>query len=197
MTREPEPLASASSATTTSWPGESLSRIEVAELSLKDALDLAVLMEEEARDRYESFTRIVGGRYRGDAADMFRTMAANEAKHGEQLAERRRKLFGDAPRRLTRDMLDDLEAPDRGKPRVFMSARQAMEVALSSEEKAHDFFASALSTLRDDGVRQLFDELRREELRHQQFVREILERLPTGPDVEDDEADEPGSDPGN
>ena len=190
-----EPMTSGFSAST--WPTQTLWGIDVAELSLKDALDLAILMEEEARERYESFTRIVGGRYQGDAADMFRTMAANEAKHGEQLAERRRKLFGDAPRRLTRDMLDDLEAPDRGKPRVFMSARQAMEVALSSEEKAHDFFATALQQLRDDGVRQLFDELRREELQHQKFVREILERLPPGPDVEDDEADEPGSDPGN
>jgi rubrerythrin len=171
--------------------------IDVSSLSLQDALDLAILMEDEARERYEAFTHIVGGRYPGDAADMFRAMAGAEAKHGAQLLERRRALFGDAPFRITRDMLEDVEAPDRGKPRVFMSARQAMEVALASEEKAHDFFAEAKEQVRDDRVRQLFEELRREELQHQQFVRDRLSALPPGPDVEEDEADEPGMDPGN
>ena len=116
----------------TTMPGETLERVDVASLSLRDALDLAILMEDEACERYETFSGIVGGRYPGDAADAFRTMAAAEAKHRAQLSERRRKLFGDAPCGLTRDMLDDVEAPDMGKPRVFMSARQAMEVALAS-----------------------------------------------------------------
>ena len=171
--------------------------IDLATLDLKDALDLAILMEDEARERYEEFTRIVGGRYKGDASDMFRTMAANEQKHGGQLAERRRQLFGDAPRRITRDMLEDVEAPDRGAPRVFMSARQAMEVALAAEQKARDFFAAAIPLTADAEARTLFENLRHEEVQHERFVRQILDRLPGGPDVEDDEADEPGTDPGN
>jgi rubrerythrin len=183
--------------TTSSEPSQTIERLDLASLSLRDALDLAILVEDEARERYEAFTQLVGGRYPGDAAEMFRLMAGAEAKHGAQLAERRAELFGDEPRRLTRDMLDDVEAPDMGKPRVFMSPRQAMEVALASEEKAHDFFASAAAAVRDDRVRALFDELRAEELQHQHFVRERLDRLPPGPDVEEDEADEPGSDPGN
>lgn len=165
-------------------------------LSLQDALDLAIAMEEEAHDRYDEFTRIVGGRYPGDAADMFRTMAGYEQKHGADLAARRRALFGDAPRRVTAEMLDDAEAPDRGKPRVFMSARQAMEVALASEEKAFDFFDAALRDVADPGVKQLFEELRGEEARHAKMVRERLERLPPGPDLTDEDADEPGSDAG-
>jgi erythrin-vacuolar iron transport family protein len=170
--------------------------IDLKSLSLVDALDLAILMEEEAKERYEEFTRIVGGRYAGDASDMFRLMAQYEAKHGRQLTERRRRLFAGQPRRLTRDVLDDLEAPDRGRPRVFMSARQALEVALSSEEKAADFFEEALEHVKDPDVRALFQELRGEELQHQALVKERLMDLPPGPDVEEDEADAPGSDPG-
>jgi rubrerythrin len=170
--------------------------IDFATLSLQDALDLAILMEDEARERYEWFTSIVGGRYAGDASDAFRLMARHEARHGAELVERRRALFGDAPRRITADMLDDFEAPDRGQPRAFMSARQAMEVALASEEKAYEFFESALPYLEDPTVRELFDELRGEELQHQSYVRARLARLPPGPDVEESEADEPGSDPG-
>ena len=75
-----------------------------------------------------------------EAAKFFATMARNEQKHGEELRARRHGLFGDAPRRVKRSMLWDVEAPDYDQPRAFMSARQAMEVALASETKAHEFF---------------------------------------------------------
>jgi rubrerythrin len=176
---------------------DALPGIAVETLTVQEALDLAILIEEEAHERYLALARQVGGRYAGDAADMFRLMAANEAKHGEQLAARRRQLFGAAPRVVTRDMLYDVEAPDLGAARVFMSARQAMEVALSSEQKARDFFEASLPHVRDPDVRTLFAELRDEEVQHAAFVRARIEKLPAGPDLEDDEADEPGSDPGS
>lgn len=165
--------------------------IDYAKLDLMDALDLAILIEEEARQRYEMFTTQVGGRYPGDAMDVFAQMAGFEAKHKAELEERRAKMFGDAPPRLTLDMLDDVEAPDTNRPRVFMSARDAVEVALASEEKAHDFFADLLPHVKDPDVHALMNELRVEEIRHQQFLRERLKTLPAGPDVPEDEADEP------
>jgi len=169
--------------------------IDFRTLDLKDALDLAISIEEEAKERYDAFVRQVGGgRYPGDAADMFKLMAGYEEKHCAELAGRRQKLFGDAPRRMSKEALDDVEAPDRGRPRVFMSARQAMEVALSSEEKAHAFFDDALPHVRDPDVKALFEELRKDEEDHIRLVRERLVKLAPGPDLEDDEADEPGSD---
>jgi rubrerythrin len=173
-----------------------MAHIDFARLELRDALDLAILIEEEAKDRYEQFTKIVGGRYRGDASDVFRTMAGYEAKHGAQLAERRKQLFGAEPVRVSRAMIDDVEAPDQGKPRVFMSARQAMEVALASEEKAHDFFVEALGRVTDPEVKKLFAELRDEELEHKKLLQGRLDGLPPGPDVEEEDADAPGSDAG-
>jgi rubrerythrin len=94
--------------------------IDLRSLTLQDALDLAISMEQEARERYLSFTTLVGGRYAGDASDMFRLMATYEERHERQLTERRRALFGNAPARITADMLDDVEAPDRGAPRGWM-----------------------------------------------------------------------------
>ena len=170
--------------------------IDFARLELKDALDLAILIEQEARERYETFSRIVGGRYTGDAADMFGEMARNEAKHESQLAARRKTAFGDAPRKVSREMFEDVEAPDTGKPRVFMSARQALEVALASEEKAWEFYDEALKHVKDPYVRGLFQELRGEEAQHATMVRARLEKLPPGPDLEEEDADEPGTDPG-
>lgn len=172
--------------------------IDFRTLSLQDALDLAISIEEEAKERYDDFVAQVGAaRYDGDAADMFKLMAGYEARHRDELVSRRHALFGNAPRRITKALLDDVEAPDRGQPRPFMSGRQAMEVALASEQKAHDFFSGALRIVTDPRVKDLFMVLRDEEQQHIQLVRSRLEKLPPGPSVEEDEADAPGSDPGN
>lgn len=171
--------------------------IDFRSLTLQDALDLAVLIEAEAQERYEKFSKIVGGRYPGDASDMFTMMAGNEAKHRAELLERRRRLFGDAPSRVSASQIEDVEAPDRGAPRVFMSARQAMEVALASEVKAYEYFTNALPHVAEPEVKALFQELQGEELKHQALVKARIAQLPPGPDVEDEDADEPGSDPGN
>ena len=170
--------------------------IDFARMDLKDALDLAILMEQEARGRYDEFTRLVGGRYPGDAADVFKLMASYEAKHEEQLKARRRSLFHDAPSRMSIDMLDDAEAPDRGAPRVFMSARDAVEVAMASERKAWEFFDGALRQVQDAGVRSLFEELRAEEAEHEKLLAGRLKGLPKGPDLTEADADQPGSDGG-
>lgn len=172
------------------------SKIDFATLDLQDALDLAILIEEEARERYKEFQGIVGGRYRGDASDVFRDMAGFEARHHAQLLDRRTRLFKDAPRRVDRSWFEEVEAPGRGAPRVFMGPRQAFQVALESEEKAHDFFAEALPHLGDPRVKELFEELKAEELEHQERIREAMAKLPPGPDLEEEEADEPGSDAG-
>jgi rubrerythrin len=171
-------------------------KLDFATIDLQDALDLAILIEEEAQERYLEFQKIVGGRYKGDAADMFKMMSESEAKHHTALVAQRRRLFKSAPRRVDRSWFEDVEAPDRGKPRVFMGPRQALEVALESEEKAHDFFAQALRHVKDPEARKLFEELKGEELQHQAWVKKAMKALPPGPDVEESEADEPGSDGG-
>jgi len=171
-------------------------RLDFATLDLQDALDLAILIEEEAMERYQEFQKLVGGRYKGDASDVFKVMAENEGKHRAELVARRTQLFKGAPVRVDRAWLDDVEAPDRGTPRVFMGPRQAFELALQSEEKAHDYFAGALTHVKDARVKALFEELKGEELQHKRYIKKLLANLPPGPDVEEQDADEPGSDGG-
>jgi len=166
--------------------------IDFASLSLQDALDLAILVEEEAQERYLEFVDQMEQHHTPEAARFFATMARNEQKHGEELRARRHSLFGDAARRVKRSNLWDVEAPDYDQPRALMSARQAMEVALVSETKAHEFFVNALPHLADPEVKRLFQELRDEEVMHQALVREAMRGLPPGeePDAGDYE-DEP------
>ena len=152
--------------------------IDFASLSLMNALDLAILIEEEAQERYEDFAAQMDQHRTPDAAAFFRLMALNEAKHGRELAERRAQRFGDAPRMATRAMIFDVEAPDHDEARAFMSPRRAMTAALRSEVKAHAFFAAALPAIQDAEVRALFEELRDEEVEHQALVKAELAKLP-------------------
>jgi len=154
-------------------------QLDISTLNLQDALDMAVLIEKEAEERYLMFAAQLGTRYRGDAADFFTMMARNEQRHGTELAEKRRLLFGDAPSRVKANMVEyDVEAPDLGKPRRFMSPRHALEVAMESEVKAYEFFNQALPTIQDPAVRKLFEELRDEESEHQRLLNEQKAKYP-------------------
>ena len=74
-----------------------------------------------------------------------------------------------------------------------MSTYQAMEVALESEIKAHDFFVAALESVKDPHVRKLFEELREEETEHQNLLKKWMKdyKGEKGSLRDDDDVDEP------
>lgn len=154
--------------------------IDFSRLSLMDALDLAVLIEEEAHERYLELADQMEAHRTPEAAAFFRFMATNEEKHGFELRQRREARFGDAPRTVSRTAIFDVEAPEYDEARAFMTPRAALEVALRCERKAHAFFVAALPGLQDAEVRTLFEELREEEVHHQQLVEKEMAKLPEG-----------------
>jgi len=148
-------------------------QMDISTLSQQDALDMAVLIEKEAEDRYLLLADHLGHRYPGDAANFFTMMARNEQRHGNEIAERRRMLFGDTPSRVTTNMIgNDIEAPETGKAIRYMSPRQALEVAMESEIKAYEFYDSILQIIQDATVRNLIKSLRDEEAEHQILLNE-------------------------
>jgi rubrerythrin len=166
--------------------------LDFQKLDLKDALDLAILIEEEAGERYLEFAEQMENQHTAEAARFFREMIVNEAKHGEELSVRRRALFGEEPRGVDRSMLWDVEAPEYEKARAFMSQREALEVALGAERKAQAFFAEAVKHVTDPEVRRLFAQLREEEVLHERLVARELSALPPPSDIDpSDYADEP------
>jgi rubrerythrin len=166
--------------------------IDFEHLTLKDALDLAILIEEEACERYGEFVDQMEMHDTADTARFFRFMAGNEEKHRAALATRRRELFADAPTTVTRAMLFDVEAPDYDEARAFMTVRQALAAALRAEEKAHAFFEAAIPRIREASVRALFEELRAEEVGHQALVRREIANAPPDPEIASESfADEP------
>ena len=166
-------------------------RLDPSSLSLMDALDLAKLIEREAHQRYLMFASQLGSIGPHDAGYFFASMAANEAKHGRQLEERRKALFGNAPARVSLDDLYDVEAPDMGAVHRGMSVMEAFTVGLAAEQKAYDFYDLALPGVTDPVIRDLFIELRDEEVEHVEMLKEAMAKLPESaearPEVDEDE----------
>jgi erythrin-vacuolar iron transport family protein len=159
-------------------------KVDFAKLTLMDALDLAALIEIEASKRYTLFAEQLGTRTTDDAGAVFESMAVNENKHCEQLAERRFALFGDTPPKVKPDDIFDVEAPDVGATRWDMSPLKAYQVALMAERKAHAFYDQALRWVTQPDVKALFEELREEESEHVQMLSDIMAKLP--PSAESD-----------
>lgn len=154
--------------------------IDFSALDLQDALDLAVLLEEEACGRYAQLAASLelGGAV--EAAQFFEKMIGVEEMHRRELSVRRRTLFGDRARRVTRRMVADLEGSLPEQARGLTSVRAALEAAMRTEVKAHDFFRAAIPHLTDPEVVVLFEELRDEELEHQDWLRAELARVAGG-----------------
>jgi len=150
-------------------------RIDFAELTLRETLEIAIALEDKARARYESFADAMTGRSESAAAAFFREMARQEESHAEALRDRRAALFGDVPRTVNAARLPVIEGPaDDETP---ADARQAFHFAKRSEARAYELYTAALSHVADDAVHELLAELRNEEIGHKLMVQEQLDRL--------------------
>jgi rubrerythrin len=164
-------------------------RLDFSKLTLMDALDLASLIEIEARNRYLEFAESLGTRGDGDAGAVFRSMAENETKHCEEIAERRLALFGDEEARVTLDDIFDVEAPEMGDVRWNISVLKAYQLALFSEQKAFAFYDEALDYVTQPDVKALFEELRDEETQHVNMLVKIIAKLPKSAEIELEDED--------
>lgn len=167
-------------------------QLDLTKLDLMDALDLAILIEQEAMERYEELAAVMREHRTEEAASFFHFMAKAEAKHGADLLTERAKSFGKAPRRVDRSTIWDVEAPGYETIHDFMTLREALQVAMDAEVKAWEFFDRALKLPLSPPVTKLFEELRAEEVVHQDMVRnEFAKAPPDGTAVPEDFADEP------
>lgn len=150
---------------------------EIKKLDLMDALDLAIFIEQEAEERYKLFYHLIGERFDGDAGSFFDTMSHNEAKHAHQLKQKRTQLFGQTPIRISPMSVWNIEAPEENLPRPQMSIAQAFQIALDAEKKAWEFFDKSLKFVLNEDVKNLFEELRDEEMLHKELLENQMKKL--------------------
>lgn len=173
-------------------------KTKLAEINLRQALDLAIQIELEAMDRYTEFARQIGSNSSFDASEFFLTMADNEKKHAKDLEEKRFDLFGKTNSTISLEELyefQEIEAPEFDRAESFMSTKKALLIARDCEIKAFEFFDKAINLVTDKRVVDLFTELRAEEVEHRLMIEKILEKLDPNssmnPIVDSDDVDEP------
>jgi rubrerythrin len=161
--------------------------IDYRNLTLKDALDLAIIIEEDARERYRELAEQLEQHRTGDAAEFFQFMVENETKHAAQLQKQRQAMFGDVPREVHGSAVPEVEVADYDSARAFMSVHAALRVAMANEVRAHEFYDLALKYVSDAEVKALFTELRAEELDHQEQIKKVQAKLPPEDEIDPDD----------
>jgi len=151
--------------------------IDFSKLKPQDVLDLAIFAEGEAQDNYEQLSTIMRSRGNDHAADFFSRMANLEKLHHDQLRTRREDLFAGVAPNLADRWFWGIEAPDYGAVGPSLTIRQAYELALESEVRAHDYYQEAKDWVHNAGVETLFEELREAEEQHQKLLRGELAKL--------------------
>ena len=148
------------------------------DLDARAALDLAIMIEEDAALRYEALSAVAGLDV-GGAGAVFRELAANERRHCAELEARRDALRAGGAPRIEVSVLDApaAEQPEADDGEVPRTARDALVIALAAERRAEAFYRDALPRMADAGARALFHDLAREEAEHVAFLEARLAAL--------------------
>ena len=152
--------------------------VDFSSLTGADVLDLGILAEEEARQRYQDFAATMANKHgNAEAASFFAAMERHEGEHRDSLEEQRRLTYPDAPTRVDASFLFDVEAPDYGVTGAALSYEECLRLCLAAEERAERYYRDALPHAADPVVHDLLVQLADQEVRHQEQIRAELEAL--------------------
>jgi len=155
--------------------------LDFALLTPADALDLAILLEEQARQTYLELVDLVADAAgEPDVLEFLRSMARHEQRHAQELLARRESLYPDVLPRVTAEQLEPLGRIEVPSPTAMLSLRAGLEAALAAEQRAEAYFRQALAEVSDTEVRRLLEELAEEEVEHQRAVTARLVALAPG-----------------
>ena len=104
-------------------------------------------------------------------------MSVREKRHHDQVVALREKLFAGKPSSHAEKVSWGVEAPDFDAVPNDITLRQAFDVAMDSETRAHDFYASAIEYAADDQIAELFEGLRASEADHQRLLKEEMAKF--------------------
>ncbi len=143
---------------------------DFSKLGAMDILDIAIYVEKEAEANYDELA-VWSRATAPEAETFFKRMAGWEARHGTQLADRRKELFADTPVRFTDSGAWQIETPDYDKVGPEMTLMDAFNLALEAEKTAERYYAAAVDYLDDAGTIAMLDELREAEVQHQDMLK--------------------------
>ena len=148
--------------------------------TLAEVMAQALSIEQEAAERYNALADVMEVHNNREVTELFRKMAAIEAKHAQQImagmgwkrpeeAPRVTPWWpgGDAPESVPQDEIHYLMTP-----------WHALQLALGAEQRAEAFFAELASNAPTETVRKAALEMRDEEREHVTLIRNWLAKVP-------------------
>lgn len=163
---------------------------EFSSLTPKEALHVAMFIEERNADIYAQFAELFDGFNDPESAEIASTfwdMAEEERKHGADLHQRYQERYGNEPCPITEEEIrETIEVPKFESGNIFAIARaqvspaprnNALEVALAAEKSAMKFYTRLVEFTDDPELRHLYEELASDETDH---TRALQRRLRLG-----------------
>lgn len=148
--------------------------------TLDEFMALALLMENEAAQRYAELADAMETHNNRDVAELFRRMAAIEAKHAQKImAEMKWHSAPAVPVGLQRwSGFESPETTPSEDVHYLMQPYQALQLALAGELRAEQFFARLVTVAKVATVRKAARELRDEEREHVALVKAWMKKVP-------------------
>ena len=140
----------------------------------------ALVMENEAVERYTDFADAMETHNNPEVAAMFRTMAGYETKHAQQIMAQMGWTVAPVvePDTYVWSSFDAPEAAPIDSVHYLMQPWHALQLALAAEQRAEAFFAALADAASSDEVRKAALELKAEEAEHVELVRAWLAKVP-------------------
>jgi rubrerythrin len=147
--------------------------------TLDEFMALALLMEHEAAQRYSDLADAMETHNNHDVAELFRRMAAIEAKHAQRIMATMK--WRDAPA-VPAGLQSGagFEAPEttpNEDVHYLMRPYHALQLALAGEQRAEQFFARLATVANVATVRKAARDLRDEERAHVALVKAWMKRV--------------------
>jgi rubrerythrin len=161
--------------------------------NIADLLALAYQIEADAVQRYTDLAEQMETHNNQELVKVFRDLARAEGIHAEEI----RKLAGDIDlvaqaQRLARwKKGGSPEEADLGAAHYLMTPWHALQLALTGEKRALDFFKSVVASTKDAKIKEMAAEFVEEEAEHVNLVYRLLRKYPQPTDTWSEDDDPP------
>lgn len=155
--------------------------------SVKEFFAQALAIEEEASERYNLLADQMEVHNNVEIAEIFRKMAHIEALHREEIARRAGdRLVGGQLASFSWLGPSGPEATDFEDVHYLMSPHQALQLARFNEVRAYKFFDMIAKNATDPEIKEVAEEMARDERDHVMWVDEWLKKFPEDTHVVED-----------
>ncbi len=143
-------------------------------------LAYSVALEEEAAERHDELADMMDVHHNPEVAATFRKLAHYSRLHAQEIRDHSEghDLPRIAPWDFGWETMEGPETADVGEVNYLMTTRQALQIAMANEQRAHDFYSDIGGHSPDEAVRALAGEFADEEKEHLELLREWLKKTP-------------------